>query len=278
MLAGRSACAHAQPCTEPYSCLCLLRGTSGTSRLCCTVGNASCSWCQVTQSTWQQKILTYRWQWFFESLCLITWKCVRTLINCKAAGCTVGRVWLHFSVYPSIRQICSQLNSRKRLHLSYLSEQECEVTDGLRYQDHGFSSNIQMGNKWRKMEGFHGVPRNSVTIDHFWRVRLEESPALCFTAILSYHPSPKLIKTHSKLKWCPFKWDELCDSYRSELAPWRITLTLNSFITNLSKKTAHKFHIRLVMKQAHFCSFLGSLWKSTPTYKNAKWVALSRVE
>lgn len=76
------------------------------------------------------------------------------------------------------------------------------------------------------------------------------------TAILPYHPSPELIKTHPKLKWCPSQWDELCDSCLSELAPWRITLTLGSFITNLSKKTTYTFHIRFLMKQAQFCSFL----------------------
>lgn len=75
------------------------------------------------------------------------------------------------------------------------------------------------GNKLRRREGFYGAPRNPVIIDHLWRVRLEEFPVSAFTAILSYHPSPKLIKTHPKLKWRPSQWDELCDSYLSELAP-----------------------------------------------------------
>lgn len=77
-----------------------------------------------------------------------------------------------------------------------------------------------------------------------------------FTAILSNHPPHKLIKTYPKLKWCPSQRDELCDSYLPELAPWRITLILDRFITNLSKKTAYKFHTKLLMKQAHCCSFL----------------------
>lgn len=112
------------------------------------------------------------------------------------------------------------------------------------------------GNKWRSRE----VPWCShKSCDHWSFVECQiERVSSSLLSLQFCLIIPPLNWSKHILNWngAPLSGIELCDSYPSELAPWRITLTLDNFITNLSKKAAHKFHIRLPMKQAHFCSFL----------------------
>lgn len=102
--------------TSVFVCSVTPQGPPGCDAL---SGNTFCTLCQVAQFTWQQKILPHTWLWFFESLCLITWKCgFQMLWELLETLRQQDTTWVKsltslFSVYLRIKQNCSPLAEQK---------------------------------------------------------------------------------------------------------------------------------------------------------------------
>lgn len=203
------------------------------------VGNTFCSWCQAAPSTRQVhngKILPHRWLWFFESLCLILWKrgfgMLRELLETWRQQ---DAMWA--TSFTSLSWLRDQAELQSP---GWTQGKDCTSPTYLgKAWGYGrtevprswLSSSTQMGKQMEKKGGASWCFRESW--DQWPFVEHETgwiSSSLPSLATLPYHSSPKLIIFHLKVKWCLSRWDALCGSYLPAFAPWRITLTLVSFI------------------------------------------------